>query len=161
MYCSSVSALPFEAVYEGPFSIWNLGTIQEDSVRALCSPALAQRVSGMAMGPRIPQVSAVVAADCLGQAWLMLWGSQIISTWSRNEPQLQLDSHGLDGWQKSLSSSRCMVAPPPGRELFVEMFAFLTNKKLQNWCNQRSGIHGRHCGWKRRLDCFPKDTLSR
>lgn len=70
----------------------------------------------------VPQVTAVVAADGPGQAWVMLWGSQIISTWSRNEPRLQLDSYGLDGWQKSLSSSRCMVAPPSGRGLSCSLY---------------------------------------
>lgn len=70
----------------------------------------------------VPQVAAVVAADGPGQAWVMLWDSQIISTWSRNEPQLQLDSYGLDGWQEPLSSSRCMVAPPSGRGLSCSLY---------------------------------------
>lgn len=55
----------------------------------------------------VPQVTAAGPS----QAWVMLWGSQIISTWRRNETELQLNSYGLDEWQKF---SRCMVAPPPG-----------------------------------------------
>lgn len=34
-----------------PLSVWDLGTIQEGSVGALCSPAPAQWVSGVVMGP--------------------------------------------------------------------------------------------------------------
>lgn len=85
--------------------------------RALCSPT--QWVSGVVMWPWVilksHQSLLAVAAECPVQTWVMLWGSQIISTWSRNEPQLKLDSYGLGSSQESLSSSRCMVAPPSGR----------------------------------------------
>lgn len=121
-----LSLPPFEAVYGGLLSVWDLGTIQEFSVRAVCSTD-SSSVSfwggdGALSDSGVPQVTAVVAADGPGQAWVMLWGSQIISTWSRNEPRLQLDSYGLDSWQESLPSSKCKVAPPSGRRLFCSLY---------------------------------------
>lgn len=48
---SSVLSLPpFEAVYEGLLSVWDLGTIQEGSVGALCSSVPAQWVSRVGDG---------------------------------------------------------------------------------------------------------------
>lgn len=74
----SLFALTSEAVYGGLLSVCDPGTIQEGSVRDLCSLAPDfMKTSDNDDGP--------------DQGRVILWGSQIISTRSRKEPLPQLD----------------------------------------------------------------------
>lgn len=137
--------------------------------RGLCQSSAQPRSSsvrvrggdGALSDTGVPRVTAVVAADGPGQAWVMLWGSQIISTWSRNEPELQLDSYGLDSWQKSLSSSRCIAAPPSGRGLSCSLYLWPIKSSITDVIKDRGYRGWLHCSWNRRLDFFPwRDVIT-